>query len=1168
MAIKLTHSQELARDKTGNILVAAAAGSGKTAVLVERVIKKLCSKTEPVNADRLLIVTFTNAAAAEMRGRIEKRLDEECRKNPDDTGLLLQKHLLSSAKICTIDSFCIDFVRDNFEKLGIAPDFSISDQNNLNTVNDRVLAEIINEYLTSNNETFKKLLDIVGSEFDEGEFFKLVLDLYNYSRQLPFPERWLELLYKPYGEGFGRDNSWRKYAFEIMRKSLNEMLINVANAVDLLSVNEKMADKFLPLFIFLSEQLHKLEVCCDAEDWDRAFDTLSNMIFPSVPRVSGSNDIPEIKAAKDIYDNIKEDGFKPLYKIFYAQSSFIDAQFKKLYEPMRLLAQILTEFSNRVFEEYKRENTFTFHNTEALALKLLCNETENGIAISQEGREFLDLYDEVCVDEYQDTNDLQNMLFYVLSNKDSRLFAVGDVKQSIYGFRGANPDYFLNKKNSYVSAEKATSNEAQKIILGNNFRSRAEVCHFINYFFSLMMTDKTGKINYDNEEMLIPSGEFPKCSFPPVSIDIIENDTCEKNRVIEARQIASFIKETMLSGKIIRQDKDTLREAKYSDFTILLRSMKNKAGVIAEELRKQGIPVNFSTEGFCEFTEIAVMLSLLRVIDNPSNDVELLSVVMSPIFGFTADDMARLRINSPEGSIYSCIMTASRNGDKRAENFLKSIEKFRLYAVTNTLPQLLGILLEETGFLNTVSAFSDGVRRKNNLLLLMEYAKSYCDYHKPSISGFVNFIIKQNESGMRSATAISGGNAVKIMSIHASKGLQFPVCIIAGTADSFNNPDSKSSCAYSTKSGIGFKYYDEADKSQYTTISREAIIQQKNEQDIEEELRLLYVAMTRTEDILHFTAAVSDLEKQLSEAKSIILGNNSIVSGGMFKKMNSYWKWLLTSLILHPDSKALRGNGTSIICKETESHIKLRQVTGSEIANEISSQNNTVFPFDTEYSESLNNNLAYKYPFEALFSVASKASVSILANKAQSEKYNFTAKPAFMSEGGINAAGRGTAMHKLMQFFDFSKWQSPENEIERLREWQFISDIEADAVNISALNKFFESDIFKRLQNAKSVNREMRFLTELSAKLVDSNLDESFKDEEIIIQGAVDVCFEEADGIVILDFKTDRTDNLEDLKETYGQQLRIYALACEKIFKKPIKQMLIYSFHNSAAVEI
>ena len=1159
--MKLTDSQKDAINYNGNILVAAAAGSGKTAVLVERIVKKLCDSENPISADRLLIVTFTNAAAAEMRSRIEKRLDEECGKNPQNTALYMQKYLLSNAKICTIDSFCIDLVRENFEVLDISPDFTMVDASSLKAIYDRGISEIIGEFLENNDPRFAQLMDLVGSEYDEKDFAGFVVRLYEYSRQLPDPDGWYDYLCSLYSEGeFKTDNYWVSYA---LNKALDTAVSSremLARAVDNLSVDSNMADKFMPVFISAGEGLEKLYNAALTKNWDKVYSVLKDIYFPSLPRVNGSNDIPEIKSAKDIYSNVKLNVVENLGELFYGDSAFLDTQFKKIYPLVCLLRDILKEFDQKVFENLKAENIFTFHNTEALALKLLTGENAH---------EFLSLYDEVCVDEYHDTNALQNMLFYVLSNKDSRLFAVGDVKQSIYGFRGANPSHFLEKKRSHIAVGEAKAGEPIKIILGNNFRSRPEVCNFINYLFKLFMTEKTGEIVYDDEEKLIPSGTFSPTDFPKVTVSIIETkDSEEKNKVIEARQIAQYIKTVMSAGDVISDSNGGLRKAKYSDFAILLRALKNNADVITEELRRQGIPVNYSKDGFCDFTEVAVMLSLLKVIDNPTNDVELLSVLMSPIFGFSSEEMANIRIDCKDGNIYSAMIFASQNGNRKATEFLESIQKYRLLAITLSVPSLIETLLEETDYLNTVLAYPDGERRKNNLLLLINYAQSYASSSKSSVGGFVEYIVKQSEMGIKSAASLGNDDTVKIMTIHGSKGLQFPVCIIANTSANFSGSDSRNNNIYSIKHGLGFKYYDEVDKARYTTISREVIKDISRKEQLEEELRLFYVALTRTKDILYITGTVSSVEKKSAEIISNLIGSNCEISADLWQSTSSYLEWLLLALMLHPDGKVLRGNGTSVMCQDTESRVDLKMVDGAGLTDSGETYEEEFAEENPLLTEKIKNNFKYEYAYGPIISIGSKTSVSALSHKAQSEEFDFTAKPAFLSKDGISFAGKGTAMHKVMEFFDFGNWENPETELERLLEWQFISQTEFESIDLNALKAFFASDIFKRILNSKLVKREMKFITEIPATRIDKSLDEKFVHEKVIVQGAVDICFEEDGGIVILEFKTDRTHNPEHFISAYKEQLEIYAMSCEKIFKKPVKQKIIYSFFLKSEIEI
>ncbi len=1167
MAFKPTPAQERAIFENGNILVSAAAGSGKTAVLVERVITRLCNKENPVRADELLIVTFTNAAAAEMRSRIEKRLDEECRKNPFDAGLLLQKHLLSNAKICTIDSFCIDLVRENFDKLGISPDFKIGDSSSLKIIDREVLFSIINRFLEEKDPTFFELLDIVGAEFDETNFADLVINLYEFSRQLPFPQKWFDYILDCYNDGgFSKDNIWYKYAIESVIKTVKSMKKLISVALENVSSFEASKNAYYSAFSQAECDILNLEETLRTGEWDDIFEAVWNFKLQRLPSVRGLNDYPHIVAAKETYKYLNSKALENVKKIFYADFNFISSQHKKFYKPLKLLVEILKEFDNKLFEVYKENNIFTFHNTEHLALELLYDDESNGI--TGYAKELIGNFKEILVDEYQDTNDLQNMLFYVLSDFERKLFVVGDVKQSIYAFRGANPINFLNKKNRYTDIEIAKDNNAKKIILGNNFRSCECVCGFVNYFFGIFMQSFSGNIEYTTEEKLIPTAVFPETQDIAVGMDIIDcSQSDEKGLVLEARQIAAFIKETMNSNECIKISEIEQRKAKYSDFAILLRSISNKAPELLKELKKQGIPVNLNVGEFAESIEISTFLSFLKVIDNPQSDIELATTLMSPIFSFTADDLAQIRAQKKDGNLYSAVIFAANNGNDKAADFLRKIEVFRLDSATLSLNKLISKLLIATEYLDIASAMTDGEKRRSNLLLLCDYALQYTENHSSSLSGFIDFVLKQSQNLSVGATS-SNSDAVKIMSIHASKGLQFPICIVASCSSRFNDMESRFSAAYSVKHGLGFKYYDEDDKQKYTTVAREVILDDIKKSALEEELRLLYVAMTRAQDKLHFIASFSNFDRALEGYKNLIISSNNTVDYSLFSRTKSYADWLLVALLLHPDGKLLRNNNDGILSFDSHSNVKIRLIDSVDLIDnnvEFSECNYTV---DSEIVEHLKSNFQFDYPYKNLMEIQSKISVSKLANKAESEKYTFTTKPSFMSEGGINATGRGTAMHKVMEFFDFQQYDRIEEEIDRLYEWQYISEEERDSLNIKAINDFFKSDIFERIKNSSLVKREMRFITELPVTELDQNLDNRFDDEKIIVQGAVDVCFTEDDGIVILDFKTDRVEDTNDLVISYGEQLSVYAKACEKIFGKKVKEKVIYSFSKSKAIKI
>ncbi len=1165
MGFKPTKAQYDAIHQNGNILVSAAAGSGKTAVLVERVIQKLKNKENPTSADELLIVTFTNAAAGEMRTRIERRIEEECRKNPDDVALLLQKHLLNNSKICTIDSFCIDLVRENFDKLGISPDFKIVEDTDLQEINHEVLYSIINRYFEQENNDFFELLDVIGSEFDERNFVELLLSVYEFSRQMPFPKQWYSEILDNYNEGnFSSENLWYKYAFNKARTVTKALYNDIINAKMLIYNIEKAGEAYSKAFSAAEEIISDLKEKAFKDDWNEFYNALREYSLPKLPVVRGVGDILEVITVKDIYKHISGKALGPLFKIFYGDLELINSQFKKLYPLIKLFVDILTEFDQKVFEAYKENNVFTFHNTEHLALELLCKFENGEVLVTDNGREILEQYKEIMVDEYQDTNDLQNMLFYILSDYDKRLFAVGDVKQSIYAFRGANPENFLSKKNSYALLENADNNDSKKIILGNNFRSKDNICDFVNSFFEIFMNTDTGNIVYDDEEKLLPTSVFPKTDLPSVSFDFIDCAYTKGDKLcLEARSIADFINNTVNGPECIKIDENNLRKAEYGDFTILLRSLSNKAPRLVKELEGFGIPVSLSLHNFSESIEIQTFLSLLRIIDNPKNDIALATVLLSNIFSFSTEKLAKIRADYPKGDLFSALIYSAEQNDEEVKLFLRKIEEYRLKSVTLPLSKLISFLLYDTEYLNIVLVLDGNEQRRNNLLLLNELASQFVSNKPHSLSAFCDYVLKLSNSG----SASKNKNAVNIMSIHASKGLQFPICIIANTASRFNDAESRSSAAYSTRYGIGFKYYDEQAREKISTVSREVILDNIKSSQLEEELRLLYVAMTRAEDRLHFVGSFDNFEKTICNINNLIFGREKIIDYNIFSRTKAYSDWLLLCLMINPSySTLLRCYPDKTLLSNDKININI--INGEYLKSACIIKDNIEAEPDFDFVEAINGNIKYCYPYQRLCDIESKISVSRLANKAESEKYAFSLKPSFISKDGVTPAGRGSAMHKVIEFFDFSKYYDVEGEIERLYEWQFLSEDEIKSLSIKALKSFFESEVFERIKNADRVEREMRFLTEISTCEIDASLPLELKNEKLTVQGAVDICFIENNELIILDFKTDRIDSMDELVDSYSEQLNAYAKACEKIFNLKVKEKIIYSFAKSEAISI
>lgn len=1160
MAFKPTQTQEKAIKTRGNVLVSAAAGSGKTAVLVERVINMLCDKNSSISADKLLIVTFTNAAAAEMRSRIEKRLYEVIQKNPDDTSLQRQKYLLSSADICTIDSFCIKLVRENFEKCGIEPDFKISDGSGQSDIGNTVMKNLITEHLDNPSQDFIKLLELTNCEYDEKNLTELISRIYLYSQQMPFPDNFVARLVVPYEKKFESGNPWYDMAFEIAKKRFESLKLSVQKMIEVAPHINRNHEKFIAYADKTLSVIEKLDEVLSQNLWNNFAKSLSEITFDRVP-LSDKGD-----SSADVFkrnNKFVKDTIKSLQDVFSCSSELMQDFIVKNYGAVKLLTELVTQYGVRLFQAFREENTYTFYNMEQLALNLLCEHKDGEVIIRDEARELCNRYDEVLVDEFQDVNDLQNTLFYVLSNREEKLFVVGDVKQSIYGFRGSNPDNFLNKKNLYMPINAANDNDSKKIILSDNFRSRKGVCEVINFFFSLLLGGQCGGIVYNEEERLNARGIFPDSNAPQAELLVIDKYDSDDGQTLletEAQHIAEYILSVMDEGEVISNG-DALRKARFSDFAILLDKVKDKASVIAQVLSNYGVPVSLCGESFMESIEVSTVMSLLQVIDNPKCDVELLTVMMSPIFAFTAEKMAIIRANQKYGSLYSAVVEYSKTNDRKTKDFIESLANLRRDAAVMSVDRLILKLLHSADILNQMSALPGGKGRRANLFALVKFAKGYCEHTGGGIYGFLRYMNALPETAFK--TSVSGGeNAVKIMSMHNSKGLQFPICIVANLSSQINNADSVSRVLFSEKGGIAFKYYDEENRYDVEMLGHTVMSDAANSKTTEEKLRLLYVAMTRAVDRLCLVCANKNLESKVTKLSAELLDKKPYISRELLENSRSMGDWLLAAALLHPQGKKLCDYASvkvNHIASDSDFKISIFNDFNKDVY--VSEQQEiTISQCDYDLAEKIKANTSFVYPYEKLRFLQAKASVSALVHGAEGDRFAFVQKPAFMQGNHLSGAARGTALHHVMQFINFSNNVDVEAEMERLLEWKFITEQEASSVDLAVINQFFESDVYRRIINSCDVRREMRFLTEIPAKQLDGSLDYDLPDANIIVQGAVDLCFVENDGIVVLDFKTDRVDNMNELIACYGEQLNIYAAAAEKIFEKPVKEKIIYSF--------
>ena len=1168
MGFNPTPAQINAINAKGGTLVSAAAGSGKTAVLAQRVVQLLTNEN-PISADRILVVTFMSAAAEEMRSRIEKLLNSLSLKDPSNKHLYEQKLKIRNAKICTIDSFCIELVRENFDVLGVEPDFSVGDENSVQKIKDIALSKILNKEFEENSPEFLALLNALCSRFDETDLKEAIIDIYNYSQNLPFPNDWLNNIY----------NSvfLKEFSAEIIKSAVSEV-INVLDKAENklkkiiigLSADEELYSALMPIIQSDIDNILSLKELAQNFRWNELYLALGGISYKRWPTIK-NNENPIRFAAKELRDSAKSE-VQGLKNLVYSDENTVVAQIEESLKLVKKLIGLTIDYSKEFLEGCKADNFMTFNQAEHYALELLCKNENGSIILTSNAKEIIGRFDEVLVDEFQDINDMQDLLFNILSGDEKRLFAVGDVKQSIYGFRGSNPDNFLRKKNAYIPFESAGENDLKKIILGNNFRSRKGVCEYVNYLFGIIMNGEKSSIKYNDEELLHHTVDFPENDDLETEIHFIDiQDSVRTATEYEAQDIANFIKSYISNNKVseVKGDVLELRTPRFEDFAILLRGVRSKGALFAKVLKENGIPVDFSVGSVFDSSEVKIVLSLLTAVANPSRDIELVSLMLSPLFTFTADDLAKYRIATRNTPFISAVTNAAVNGDSKAKGFIDKLNAFRTASVTMGIGDFVEYLYEVTELPNIISALENGDARRENLNALLSSAYDFQDNQSgKNILKFVDYIHKLSENDLGGVSK-GAENAVKILTIHKSKGLQYPVCILADTSKRFSGEDSRKNIINDIDFGVGFRYFDAQANEKKESLHFKTVKRKMLEQNYEEEMRMAYVAATRAKEKLLIVNTVKNLDETLSNVSTISSLFNSVEDyRAIVENSSTYLDWYLYSSVIHPDFN-LSITGQRLIA-DTDSRVRFKLIRSSELEKpEVFEGALSLHKPDLNLSEKIKKNIDFVYPFNDVRNVETKGSVAVIAHKADEADYSFTSTPDFMSKSGMSPAKRGTATHRFMQFADFSNSEkSVKLELERLYEWEFISEAERDSVDIEAVERFFESDIYKRIKNSISFQREMRFITEMSAGSLDSTLPQSVHNEPVIIQGSVDLVFEEKDGIVVLDFKTDRIRDEVKLSQTYSEQLNIYGRACEKIFEKPVKELLLYSFTLNKTIKI
>ena len=1178
MARNWTTGQQQAIDaRGGNLLVSAAAGSGKTAVLVERVIRRLSDPQSPVSADRLLIVTFTRAAAGEIRQRIGDALSEEIAKRPGDRRLAEQQMLLPFAKICTIDAFCSALVREHFESLGLAPDFKTADDGELQILSEQAMALMLEESYETADADFLRLVELLFKGRDDAFLEEVIRTLYTESRSYPFPQLWLDDVGRLYQSKLPMmDHPFTQILIGEITDAAAYVQSLLAWGLSSVQGDAVLEKLFYDVFTSDLQQLQRVTDALTNGDWDSAKAAAEGYVpmrRPPTPKdYRGDPMIDRLALVRDEAKGILREKIAPLFCCDSA-SFHDDLQF---FAP---LIQRLVACAKRyadVFDALKKEKQVAdFSDIMHSALQLLYTENDAGDYVPSDlSKEIANAFDEILIDEYQDTNRAQDMLFCAIARNN--LFRVGDVKQSIYRFRQAMPEIFIRLKDQYVSYPPQHPTDPSKIILSKNFRSRKAVTESVNFIFSQIMSRACGDVDYDDAEALVCGAVYPDaeewCELHLLDLSELDTDR-DSGDAFQADYIAKHIRR-MIDGGFQVRDGDGMRPARYEDFCILLRSINGGRGAVyAEALKKQNLPCFTEVSAdFFSANEISLMLNLLRVIDNPKQDVALLSVLLSVLFGFSPDDCARLRLCDAQGDLYACLLQSQKQGDEKAAHFLNRLSDWRTLALGMSVTDFLRMLYDDTAMLAAVSAMPGAAGKRTNLLLLLDYAAVYENAGYIGLSGFIRFIdrLERSKGDLAGSVGVSAEtNVVRVMSIHKSKGLEFPVCIVGNCAGRFNTADRNRGVVIHQSLGIGAKRRETETLAQYPTIPLLAVRARDRADTVSEEMRVLYVALTRAKERLILVGAIKNPEKTLAKYQPRLLSPNGKLPPFAAQNVSSYADWLYPALLRHPDAAVLRecgGYDDSIVLPAS---FRLKIFTETWHLRKAEDRNTpaTAAP-DPTLAAALDASFSWQYAYAPLTKLVSKRAASEVDKGFVDREYFAASMPQFLSADGLSAAQRGTATHTFMQYADFdAAKQNVEREIDRLVQSGHITPQEGKAINRTAVRRFFQSELFARMQKSPLVMREKKFTVEVPVQRLYPEMT-AFPDETMLIQGIADCAFLEDGALVVVDYKTDRLETDAQFVEKYAGQVGIYKMALSLCTDYRVKETLLYAFHLHRAISV
>ena len=1158
---KATSAQKAAVESRGSmVLVSAGAGSGKTRVLTERLMRRICDPENPTDLDRFLIITYTRAAAGELRGRMMQELAAALARDPANRRLRRQSALVRRAQIGTIHSFCAAFLREHSHLAGISPDFAVLDEQRAAGMMARALERVLDAGYEQPDKHpgFLLLADTVGAGRDDRRLEELVLDLHAKMQCHARPDRWAReqiLALEAPAEDAG-ETPWGREILENAAGAARYWAAEFRRMLALIGSEPAIAKAWQEGFADTADALDRL-CSCTALGWEK-----TRSCFPIPFRMGTLRKSP---------DQALSDGLKTRRDLCKSEMERLEKRFalpseellrdRALTAPaMQALLRLEEDFDKAFTEAKRRANLLDYADLEHLCARILLEEDGSPSALALQVR---DRWEEILVDEYQDVSRVQDDIFRAISRDGRNLFLVGDVKQSIYRFRLADPGIFTEKYRLCAPCDQAEDGRPRRILLRENFRSRREILEAANAVFSRCMSRELGEIDYDEEAALRFGAQGYEGSVPVPELTLLRlgagggEEEAPDKLAQEAALVARQIRTLMEEGLTVT-DREGQRPLEYGDIAVLLRSANNVGPIYRRELLRQGIPVGFGQgDGFFRAEEVSTVLSLLAILDNPHQDIPLIAVLRSPALGFDADTLSAIRASDPDADFFTALQTWSADNE-RGRDFLALLERLRRQAPDLRAAELTELVLEELDLPAVCSAMRDGEQRRARLMELVELSERYEKTGYRGLHRFVLWLRRMAEKGQEPALGADNVSAVHILSVHKSKGLEFPVVFLADLAHSFNRRDLLRSVLVHPELGLGPKVTDLEKRVEYPGLARSAVALRLEREMLSEELRLLYVGMTRARERLFLSAGSKDPEKLLEKAGTLA---ETPIAPTLLAAARNPALWLASAALA-----------------DGQEHLKIR------IAEQAAGEELDALPSAAEPDEAvgreLRRRLAFVYPHRQAEDLPSKVTATELKDRAEPDADAVSlaprgARPFRLPDFGraerpLTGAEKGTATHLVLQVMDFARTGSEEQireEIRRLREQCFLSEREAAAVDAGAIAALFASPLGRRMQAARTLRREFHF--SLLCDAADFFPVEG--GEQVLLQGVVDCCLEDEDGITVIDYKTDRVKSRAEAEAragVYTGQLRAYAGALERICKKPVKECLLYFLNVGETVEV